>query len=46
MDKVLPKESNKKIDNFIAKIEEIQKDKKEAEDISWDLMLLSEMKED
>ncbi len=46
MDKVLLKESKKKIEYFIAKLEKIEKDKKESEDLSWDLMLLSEIEED
>lgn len=46
MDKVLLTEWKKKIEYFKTKADMTEKDKKEAEEISWDLMLLSEMEED
>ena len=46
MDKIILEEGSKKIEHLITKIKEIETDKKKAEDLSWDLMLLSDIEEE
>ncbi len=46
MDKLIPEEGSKKTEYLITKIKEIEVDRKKDEELSWDLMLLSDIEEE